>query len=231
MRLVYEQKKKSHHLAILKKGSKKFEVLLIPDKAIAYKKGKIDNVREALEAEDIFSDAKKGERAPNLKEVFGTDNVLTIASEIIKKGYIQLTSEYRKKLQEQKKKEVINIISTHGIDPRNKLPIPLTRIELAFEQIKYNFDPFKSAEEQVDDVINLLRPILPIRFEEKTVEGFIGSKYGSKAHGIIKKYGKIIKSEWMSDGSWHFVIKIPGGLQNEFMKILNNITHGQVNIK
>lgn len=230
MRLVFEQKKKPHHVATLKKGGQTFEVLIVPDKAIDFRRGTITDVSEALEIEGVFKDARSGEKPANLLEVFGTEDESVIAAEIIRKGTIQLTSEYRKSLQEQKRKEVVNIIATNGIDPRNNLPIPATRIELALEQVNFNFDPFKSGEEQVNDVLEVLRPVLAVRFEERTIEGFVGPKYGGKAAGSVSKYGKIIKSEWMSDGSWHFVIRIPGGLQDEVIKALNDATHGEVNI-
>ncbi|MBN1923366.1 MAG: ribosome assembly factor SBDS [Nanoarchaeota archaeon] len=231
MRKVFEQKKQTHHIATLKKDSLTFEVLLIPEKAMDYRKGLITDVREALEVEKIFSDARKGDIAPELEKHFGTDNIETIADEIITKGHIQLTTEYKNKLKEQKQREVINIISRNGIDPRNNLPIPVSRIELALEQASFNFDPFKNAEEQVEAVLETLRPILPIRFEEKEIEGIIPAQFAGKANGIVSKYGKILKSEWGGNGSWSFVIRIPGGLQDEFINKLNNITHGEVSIK
>jgi len=230
MRVIYEQKKKQHHTASLKKNGLTFEVLIEPEKALAFKKGQLIDVREALEIEGVFKDAKTGEKPGNLREVFGTDDELEIAKEIILKGTMQLTSEYKKQLQEQKKKEIINIISRQGIDPRTNLPIPPTRLELALEQAKYNFDSFKSAEEQLEAVLEALRPIMPIRFEEKTIEGYTGPKYGGKAHNAVAKFGKILKSEWLADGSWHFIIKIPGGLQDELLKALTEAAHGEVNI-
>jgi ribosome maturation protein SDO1 len=177
MRRVFEQKDQRRHYATLKKEGLSFEVLIIPDKAIEYKKGLIKDVREALEVEQVYSDARKGELAPDLDKHFGTANVLEIAGEIIKKGSIQLTTEYKKRMQEQKKKEIMNLISTNGIDPRNNLPIPLSRIELALDQVNYNFDPFKSAEEQIEPVLEVLRPILPIKFEEKMIEGVIPQEF------------------------------------------------------
>lgn len=224
------QKKSTHHYATLKKNGLTFEILIVPDKAIDYKKGITSNIRDVLEVEQIYSDARKGEIAADLQDNFGTESVPEIAAEIIKKGHIQLTTEYKKKLQEQKKKEIMNIICTNGIDPRNNLPIPLSRVELAFEQVNYNIDPFKSAEEQVEPVLEVLRPILPISFEEKEISGVVPQKFAGKASGAVRKYGKVVKEDWLTDGSWSFTILIPGGLQDEFMKTLNNITHGDVNI-
>lgn len=230
MRRVFEQKTKKHHYATLKKNGLTFEVIILPDEAIAFRKGKITNVRDALEFEEIYSDARKAETAADLEDNFSTSDKLKIAAEIIKNGHIQLTTEYKKQLQEEKKKKVMNLISRNGIDPRNNLPIPLSRIELALEQVNYNFDPFQPAEEQVESVLEKIRPILPISFEKKEIDGVIPQKYAGKANGLVRKYGKITKEEWLTDGSWSFTISLPGGLQNEFIKTLNNITHGEVNI-
>ncbi|PIU63178.1 ribosome assembly factor SBDS [archaeon CG07_land_8_20_14_0_80_38_8] len=230
MRRVFEQKKKTHHYAVLEKDGKNFEVLINPDGAVNFRKGKTNDVNEALEIRGIFSDARSGDRAADLEKHFGTDNENEIAGIIIMKGEIRLTSEYRKKLQDEKRKEIINIIATNGTDPRTKLPIPVSRIELALENVHFNFDPFKSAEEQVEPLLNILRPVLPISFEEKIIEGFVPAKFAGKANGLVAKYGKIIRSEWKTDGSWSFEVRMPGGLQNEFIKEINNLTHGDVNI-
>jgi len=35
----------------------------------------------------------------------------------------------------------------------------------------------------------------------------------------------------MNDGSWHAVVEIPAGLQNEFFDELNKETHGNIHTK
>ena len=84
MRIVFEQKKQTHHYATLKKNGHDFEVIIIPDAAIKFRKGELTDVRDALEFEQIYSDAHKAEAAADLEENFGTDNKLEIAAEIIK---------------------------------------------------------------------------------------------------------------------------------------------------
>lgn len=226
-----KEKNRTYHIARLRKGGKEFEILIVPEKAIEYRKGTNNDVRSALEVESIFNNARKGEKAAGLTRVFGTDDVLKIAGEIIKKGEIQLTSDYKKKLQKEKIVKIKNIITKYGIDPRTNLPIPMQRLELALEKISININPFRNAEEQVKDVLDKLRPIIPIRFEEKEIEGFVPAQYGGKLYGIIEKFGELMKNEWLKDGTWHFVVKIPGGMQNELFDKINSITHGNVDIK
>lgn len=230
MRRVFEKKKKKHHYATLKKNGYNFELLINPKEAIKYRQGSLKNVRDALEIEQVFSDARSGELAANLEENFGTSDIRVIADEIIKTGEIRLTTSYKKELKEQKQKEVLSIISKRGIDPRTGKPIPISRIKLALEQVNFRFDPFKKAKEQVPSLLEALRPVIPISFEQKKVQGTVPAKYAGKCSGVINKFGKVIKSEWKNDGSWNFVIQMPGGLTDEFIKEMTNITHGEINI-
>ena len=43
------------------RGGEKFEIVVDPDKGLAYKRGELKDVSEALMVETIFTDARKGE--------------------------------------------------------------------------------------------------------------------------------------------------------------------------
>ncbi len=68
-------------IARLRKGGEEFEVLVDPYLARDLKEGKEVNFEELLAAEEIFKDAKKGERASadELRKAFGTDDIFEIA--------------------------------------------------------------------------------------------------------------------------------------------------------
>jgi ribosome maturation protein SDO1 len=88
-----DQERVSFNLARLKKGSEKFEIVVDPDKAIAFKNDEGSHaVKDILSSEKIFSDAKKGMVAPDnrLEEIFKTKDVLAVAEKIIKDGQIHL---------------------------------------------------------------------------------------------------------------------------------------------
>jgi ribosome maturation protein SDO1 len=227
MRQFFEQKKVPHHYAALKKNGLTFEVIINPLEATEFKKGNLGNVNDALEFEGIFSDARAGEKAADLMENFGTDDAIEVAKEIIRNGTIQLTTEYKKELTEQKKKEIIDIICRNGIDARTKLPIPATRVESALEQVSINFDPFKSAKEQLSMVLEKINALIPIVFEEKKAKVSVNSKYAGKISSILSKYGKISKTTWNNDGSCSYEVLIPGGMQEEFVKKTNDFSHGE----
>lgn len=220
-------------LARLKKFGQTFEISVDSDKALKYKRGEITDIHEVLNAEHIYSDAKKGLRVPSqeLQKIFKTDDVIAIADTIIKHGEIQLTSEHRAEEREQKKKLLINLIHRQAVDPKTNLPLPPMRIELALEQGKIHLDDHKSAEEQFDEIVQKLRPILPIKIEQKRFTLTIPAQFAGKSYAIVKSNSAIIKDTWNNDGSWTATVEIPAGLYFEFLEKLNAVTHGQVMVK
>jgi ribosome maturation protein SDO1 len=210
------------------KENEHFEVLVKPQKALDYRNGKISGITDVLVAETIFSDANKGTRAPEdaLKKAFGTTDPLKIGDAIIKKGQLQLTTEQRRKMVEDKRKQVIDYISRQAVDPKTNLPHPPTRIENAMEQIRYPIDPYKSVEEQSKDIIKLLRPILPLKVEQLQIATTIPTQYSVRAYGALKGFGTIKREEWRSDGSWSGVIEMPAGSYASFLNKLGEVTKG-----
>jgi ribosome maturation protein SDO1 len=210
------------------KENEHFEVLVKPQKALYYRNGKIAGITEVLVAETIYSDANKGTRSPEdaLKKAFGTTDALKIADAIIKKGQLQLTTEQRRKMVEDKRKQIIDYISRQAVDPKTNLPHPPTRIENAMEQIRFPIDPYKSIEEQARDIIKLLRPILPLKVEQISVGAHVPAQYAQRAYGSIKTYGAIKREEWRSDGSWYGVLEMPAGSYASFLNKLGEVTKG-----
>jgi ribosome maturation protein SDO1 len=140
----------------------RFELLVRPDPALNYKMGKPLELSQIVGIEEIFSDSAKGLRVSEdkLKKVFHTTDFYTIAETVIKKGELQLTLEQRRKLIEEKKKAIIAILSKNFVDPRTNSPHPPTRFEQALEQVHLSIDPFRPAEEQLQNVVEALRPII-----------------------------------------------------------------------
>src|SRR5512138_607188 len=200
-------------VARLTRENEHFEVLVKPQKALDYRNGKIAGVTEVLAAETIFSDANKGTRIKDedLKKVFGTTDPLKVADIILKKGQLQLTTEQRRKMVEDKRKQIIDFISREAVDPKTNLPHPPMRIENAMEQIRYPIDPYKPVEEQAKDIVKLLRPILPLKIEQVMVAIKIPMAYAARAYGTVKTLGTIKREEWRGDGSWYGELELPAG--------------------
>lgn len=220
-------------IARLKLENHIFEILVDCEKAMEFKHGKSISILDIVASDVVFKDVKKGLHAPEneMHKIFGTDDSEKIISKIIKEGDVQLTIEYRNKLREEKRKQIIYLIAKNSIDPKTNLPHPAKRIELALEQSKVKIDEFKKPEEQVNDIVSSLRAILPIKFEVRELAVKIPAQFAGKSYHILKEYGKVLKDEWQNDGSLIVLMEMPAGIQNEFFDKMNGLTHGDVDIK
>ncbi len=214
----------------LKIQGTKYEILVDCDTALGFRSGKNIAIDEILASQKIFTDAKRGIVASQhrMQETFGTEDPEEIAKIILKKGEVQVTAEHKQNALEEKRKQVLAYIHRNGVDPRTHLPHPPQRIELAFKELNIHLDEHKDALEQVQDILKKLQPILPIKFERKEMSLRIPSQYAGKTYSVVKGMSKIIKEEWLHDGSWKAVIEIPAGMQNELFDKLNSMTHGCV---
>lgn len=226
-------REKREIIARLTVKNKNFEILVYDDKVWKYKEGKINDIREVLVGDIVYTNLRKGEKASQeeLRKNFGTTDIYTIADEILKRGEIQITSEQRKKMIEEKKKRIIDFISKNCIDPRTKLPHPPLRIELALKQAKIGIDPFKPIEQQINSIIKELQKILPLKISKIIMGIVIPPQYVGKAYSYIYSSGKILRSNYLSDGSWSIELELPAGLQGKVIEDLNKLTKGNVRIR
>lgn len=220
-------------IARITRGDERFEILVRPEKALDYRMGKVSAITEVLVAETVYSDASKGTKASEeaLRKAFGTTDALKVADVILKKGALQLTAEQRRKMVEDKRKQIITLISRQCVDPRTNLPHPPLRIEQAMGQIHYPIDPFKPAEEQAKDVIELLQRVLPLKMEQISVDVRIPAGYVAKAYGAVRSFGVIKREEWRADGSWHAVLEMPAGFYGPFLEKIGEVTKGNAEAK
>ncbi|RLI37947.1 ribosome assembly factor SBDS [Candidatus Bathyarchaeota archaeon] len=220
-------------IARISMGGENFEILVKPEPAYAYRSGKDVPISDVLVSDVIFSDANKGLKASTekLRRSFGTTDTLRIAEMILKRGTLLLTAEQRRKMIEEKRKQIISFISRQCIDPRTKLPHPPLRIEQAMKEIHYSIDPFKSAEEQANEVIKLLRRVIPIKIEKLTVGVKVPPEHVGRAYGVVKSFGTIKREEWQRDGGWIALVELPAGLYGSFLERLGEITKGRVETK
>ncbi len=216
----------------ISKNHNNFEILVDSDKALEFKKGKPISIENIIAVRDIFKDAKKGERVSekDLEEFFNTTDILKVAEQIIKEGEIQLTTEQRRNLIEEKRKQIADIISKQGVDPKTKIPHPVTRIMNAMQEAHVNIDPFKPAKNQVEEVLSKIRAIIPISIERVEVAVRIPIQYAGRASSLIRSIAPIKKEEWGAD-ALIVLIEIPAGMQSDIYDKLNDVTSGNVEIK
>jgi ribosome maturation protein SDO1 len=219
--------------ARITRNGEKFEILVKPEPALDYKMGKPLGISQILVIDEVYSDAGKGTHASSdkLEKAFATVDAVKIAEEILKHGELQLTTEQRRELVEEKRKQIVAFISRNCIDPRSGTPHPPVRIEQAMNQVKYSIDPFKSADEQAKDIIEELRVIIPIKMEQMRVAIKILAEFGAKGYGAVKNYGTITREEWQADGALVAVVEMPAGLYGPFVERLGKITQGTIQTK
>ena len=210
-----------------------FEILVKPQPALSYRLGKVTSISEVLVTDTVFTDSNKGLKPSEdkLSKAFGTTDPLKIVSIILKKGTLQLTTEQRKQLIEEKRKRIISFISRQCVDPKTNLPHPPIRIERAMGQIHFSIDPYKEVEEQAKEIVKLLRPILPLKMEKVSVAIHIPPEHASKVYGTAKGFGTIKREEWRADGSWFAVVELPAGLYGPFLEKLGDMTRGKLETK
>jgi ribosome maturation protein SDO1 len=215
-------------IARLTKDNEHFEILVKPEKALDYRTGKTARITEVLATEMIFSDANKGTKVSEetMRKAFETTDPLKIADLILKKGTLQLTTEQRRKMVEDKRKQIVDFISRQAVDPKTNLPHPPLRIENAMEQIRYTIDAHKPVEEQAREIVKLLRPILPLKIEQLSVAVRVPAEYSARAYGTLKNFGDIKQEEWRADGSWYGIIEMPAGAYASFLNKLGDVTKG-----
>ena len=120
-------------IARFEQGKETFEILVNSDLAYEYITGKRKDPMSVLDAEEIFKDARKGERQgeEKIKKAFGTTDMATVVDHILKKGDVPITTEQKSRLMEEKRKQIIDIIARNSIDPRTNAPTPALRVENA----------------------------------------------------------------------------------------------------
>ncbi|QCC52271.1 ribosome assembly factor SBDS [Halapricum salinum] len=216
--------------ARLESHGERFEVLVDPDAALAIKRGEFDgDLEDVIAAEDVFENASRGDRPPEnaLEEVFGTTDPMEIIPEVIKRGEIQITAEQRREMQEQKRKQLIQRITRNAVNPQmDDAPHPPDRIESALEETDFRVDPMEPVENQVDEALEALRPVIPIRFDEVTIAVQLPPDYAGSGQAKIREFGDLKREEWQNDGSWVGVVQFPAGLQNDFYDLANEVSSG-----
>jgi ribosome maturation protein SDO1 len=220
-------------VARLESHGERFEILVDPNMAALVRQGQKVEIEDVVAALNVFGNVSKATRASDeaLMKVFQTTDFDTVARRIILKGEIHLTADQRKHMVEEKRLQVITFIARNAVNPQTGHPHPPKRIEMAMEEARVNIDPFKHVDEQVKEVVKALRPLLPIRFEELRLAIKIPPDFAAKAYGDIAAASTMEKDEWLKDGSWVCVVRIPAGIQGDFYDLINKLTKGEGVVK
>ena len=211
----------------------KFEILVKPDPALEYKLGKRKDISSILVSDEIYTDSSKGTRASSEKllKAFKTEDVTAIAERIVKKGELNLTTDQRRKMTSEKRKQIVNYVAKTFVDPKSHLPHPPLRIEQAMEDGRVTIDPHKSVEEQINDVVEKLRSIIPLKSENLILEIIVPAQFAAQSYSVLKSTGTLQKEEWQSNGSLKAILEIPAAARPNVIDRLGSITKGTASIE
>jgi ribosome maturation protein SDO1 len=150
---------------------------------------------------------------------------------IIRKGELQLTTEQRREMLEEKKRQIIDIISKKGVDPKTNTPHPPQRIENAMDQAGVKIDPFKEAELQVDEIVKALKALIPISFQKVIIAIRVQPQHAGRVYSILKGIGTVQKEQWLNDGSLQIEVEVMAGMQKDLFDKMASMTSGNYESK
>ena len=211
----------------------KFEIMVKPDPALDYKLGKKKDISAVLVSDDIYTDSGKGTRpsAEKLLKAFNTEDQTVIAEMILKKGDLNLTTDQRRKMIEEKRKQIVHFIAKTYVDPKTHLPHPPLRIEQAMKDGRVSIDPQKNIDEQVKDIVEKLRSIIALKSENLQLEIIIPAQFASQSYAVLKSAGSLKKEEWQNNGSLKAILEIPAAARPNVIDRLGSITKGSATVE
>ena len=220
-------------IARLESGGHRFEILIDPNEAQAFKDGDKIDWEDSIAVDGIWADSAKGERSPEniLDDFFESSDLIDIYKKILTEGTIQLTSEQKKEMVDNKKKQILSHIAANAMNPQTGGAHPPQRIENAIVEAKYSIDPVKSVERQVEEIIRKIRPLIPISFEKVKAAVKIPAVYVGKCYGQLSGLGTIENEEYQNDGSWVGIVKLSAASHSELENLLGSTTKGTAEIK
>jgi|LULX01.1.fsa_nt_gb ribosome maturation protein SDO1 len=210
-------------LARLERGGSRYEILVDPVLVEVWKEDP-DSVplSDLLAVDEVWSDVRAGDRPTSdaLEGAFGSTDLAICVDRILRDGSIQLTTAQRKQIVDERLKQIVSEIAMTATDPKTKLPHPQTRIENALKEARFKPDPFLSVERQVQDAVDILKPVIPLQF----ITVRLAFKVPGKDYGGVSNLlrDSMQREQWLEDGSWACVVEVPGGMKNEIISRVAN---------
>ena len=214
-------------------GGNRFEILIDPKAAQSYREGDEIDWEEAIAADGVWADSAKGDRAPDniVNDAFRTTELIEIYKKILTEGTIQLTAQQRNEMVDQKKKQIVAHIVANAMNPQTGGPHPPQRIENAIDEARFSVDPIEAIEKQVEKLIKLIKPLIPISFEKIRVAVKIRAIHVGKCYGQISSLSNIESEEYQKDGSWIGILEMPAASFVKLEDVLGSLTKGTAETK
>ena len=210
----------------------KFEILVKPDPALEYKLGRRTDLSSILVSDEIYADANKGSRigSEKLMKFFKTTDSAEVAKQILSRGELSLTTDQRRKMVEEKKKQIVQHINKSFVDPKTHIPHPPLRIESAMDEARVVIDPFKRPEDQVKAIIDSLRKIFPLKSEIIRLTITVPPQFSAQSYNLLKTSGNLGGEQWLADGSLRIILEINAGVKGTLLDRIGSVTKGTAQV-
>jgi ribosome maturation protein SDO1 len=216
----------------LSAGNEKFEILVKPDPALEYKLGKKMDISNIMISDEIYSDASKGTKSSTekLMKAFKTTDQFEIAKQIMVKGDLNLNTDQRRKMIEEKKRQIVEYINKNFVDPKTHMPHPISRISTVLDDARVAIDPFKRLDDQIKNIIEPLRKLLPLKSEILELTVTVPAQFSGQSFSVFKSIGDIKSEQWLSDGSLQVVLNLNAGMKSSFLDRIGTATKGSAQV-
>jgi ribosome maturation protein SDO1 len=216
----------------LSAGNEKFEILVKPDPALEYKLGKKMDISNIMISDEIYSDASKGTKSSTekLMKAFKTTDQFEIAKQIMAKGELNLNTDQRRKMIEEKKRQIVEYINKNFVDPKTHMPHPISRISTVLDDARVAIDPFKRLDDQIKNIIEPLRKLLPLKSEILELTVTVPAQFSGQSFSVFKSIGDIKSEQWLSDGSLQVVLNLNAGMKSSFLDRIGTATKGSAQV-
>jgi ribosome maturation protein SDO1 len=210
----------------------KLEIICNQGSIEAYREGK-SCLDDTLITQEIYKDAKKADRASeaDIVEVFQHKDMSKALDEIIKKGDYQISTAERKKKVEEKRKQIVYYFHKNYMDPKSRLPHPITRIEAALSDIKaLRIHPHEPTENQAKQIMKQLRDIIPMK--SNAMEGTITVPHAflGQLQGVVRSSCTVLKEDYTDFGCKMRVAFVASDLE-KLLADINRVGKGEVSLE
>ena len=156
--------------------------------------------------------------------------MMEAAEEIFENGDMQLTTEQKAEMREEKWKKLVDTIARRVQNPKTGNPHPPQRVENALEEAGFHVNWDSDIEEEFEDAIDVLRPIIPVSLDEKTVAVKIPVDFAGKAYDKLQNKAEVLEEEW---GNEFFMAKLemPAGALSQLMDEIQEVAKGKAEIR
>jgi ribosome maturation protein SDO1 len=212
-------------IAKLRSGKLFFETMVDLDNAMKLRKGGEVSMSDVIRDNAIYTNLGKGMKAGSaeLEQAFGTSEFEKVVEQIVKKGIIEVSQEFRDEALEARRKQVVDFLVRNAIDGQTGRPFTPDTLQNALKDAGVKIEN-KNIENQITRIVDSLKQVIPIKIETKKLKVIVPAMHTGKAYGLLTEYKE--KEEWLSNGDLQITLNIPVGIQMEFYDKLNSITHG-----